>query len=295
MEALSLLPLGSLLGSTKNCRSVSDGFCGFRSFKLYMPALVGRPSLRSYDACMVYWVQGASLRNCRQKHGETSYSPKRVFLFSRNSQVRFWGLILWYLWIGRAKNPGPGPPCHLAVEVKNAGGWLTHGDLALNASLDFLAITEHRLIPARVRSEWARLRGKGVASNWAPASQDSSHVGDAGVGVVSLKGAPLSLPTSATVQFKRFFDCGRAVRCMLPLGAGHFMRLVVLYGYQGADADPEQLALTDQLFDATLGELSVVAWEQPCMLVGDFNVEPTRIPCLAKGISAGLCVDLEVS
>ena len=26
-------------------------------------------------------------------------------------------------------------------------------------------------------------------------------------------------------------------------------------------------------------------------LVGDFNVEPTKIPCLAKGISAGLWVD----
>ena len=35
---------------------------------------------------------------------------------------------------------------------------------------------------------------------------------------------------------------------MLPLGAGR------------ADADPEQLALTDHLFDAALGELSVVAW-----------------------------------
>ena len=27
------------------------------------------------------------------------------------------------------------------------------------------------------------------------------------------------------------------------------MHLVVLYGYQGADRDPEQLALTDQLLD----------------------------------------------
>ena len=60
-------------------------------------------------------------------------------------------------------------------------------------------------------------------------------------------------------------------------------------------ADPEQLALTDHLFDAALGELSVVARGQPCMLVGDFNVEPTKIPCLAKGIPAGLWVDLEVS
>ena len=29
------------------------------------------------------------------------------------------------------------------------------------------------------------------------------------------------------------------------------------------------------------------------MLVGDFNVEPTKIPCLAKGISVGLWVELE--
>ena len=68
------------------------------------------------------------------------------------------------------------------------------------------------------------------------------------------------------------------------------MHLVVLYGYQGAGADPEQLALTDHLFDAALGELSVVARRQPCVLVGDFNVEPTKILCLAKGSSAGLWV-----
>ena len=41
--------------------------------------------------------------------------------------------------------------------------------------------------------------------------------------------------------------------------------------------------------------MSVVARGQPCMLVGDFNVEPTEIPCLAKGISAGLWVDLDVA
>ena len=106
-----------------------------------------------------------------------------------------------------------------------------------------------------------------------------------------MRGAPVVLPTFATAHFQRFFDCGRAVRCLLPVGAGRFMHLVVLYAYQGADTDAEQLALTEQLFDAALGELGVVARWQPCMLVGDFNVEPTKIPCLAKGISAGLWVD----
>ena len=64
------------------------------------------------------------------------------------------------------------------------------------------------------------------------------------------------------LSFGVFFDCGRAVRCVLPLGGGRVMHLVVLYGYQGADRDPEQLALTDQLLDAALGELGVVAREQ---------------------------------
>ena len=207
---------------------------------------------------------------------------KKFFCLVEILKRGFGAWFFWYLWIGRAKNPGPGSSHHLSVEVFNVGGWLTHGDLALDAGLDFLAVTKHRLISARVRSEWARLRAKGVASFWAPASQDASHVGYAGVGVVSLRGASLTLPTCASAHFKAFFDCGRVVRCTLPLGAGRFMHLVVLYGYQGADSDPEQLALTDQLFDAALAESSVVARGQPCMLVGDFNVEPTKIPCLAK-------------
>ena len=69
----------------------------------------------------------------------------------------------------------------------------------------------------------------------------------------------------------------------------------MLYGYQGADREAEKLALTDQLLDAAFGELGVVGLEQPCLVVGDFNVEPTKIPCLAKGISAGLWVDLEAA
>ena len=167
------------------------------------------------------------------------------------------------------------------------------GILALETSVDFLAVVEHRLVPARVRGDCARLRARGASSIWSPASQESSPVGHGGVGVISLRGAPLSLPTSVTAQFRRFFDCGRALRCLLPVASGRFLHLVVLYGYQGADGDAEQLSLTDQLFDAALGELRVVAMDQPCLIVGDFNVEPTKIPCLSKGIFAGLWVDLE--
>ena len=241
-----------------------------------------------------FWTKEALRRNCRQKQRETSFSPLWVLLFSRNSWERFWGLILWHFWVERARHPGP-PflPRHVGLEFLDVGGWLTQGDLALGSGIDFLAVAEHRLIPTKVRSEWSRLRRKGFSSVWATASQGSSHVGNAGVGFVSMRGAPPALPTFATAQFKSFFDCGRAVRCLLPLGAGRFMHLFVLYVYQGADTDAEQLALTEQSFDAALGELNVLAREQPCLLVGDFNVEPTQIPCLAKGISAELWVDFE--
>ena len=134
----------------------------------------------------------------------------------------------------------------------------------------------------------SRLRRNSLSSIWALACQETSHVGNAGVGVVSLKGAPFSLPTFATAQLQRFLDCGRAGRCLLPLGRGRFLNLVVLYGYQGSDTDAKQLALTEQLFDAALAELAVVARGSPCLLAGDFNVEPTKILCLSKGISAGL-------
>ena len=58
----------------------------------------------------------------------------------------------------RARHPGPPfQPQHFSLEFHNVGGWLTHGDLALGAGVDFLAVAEHRLIPARVRGEWSRL------------------------------------------------------------------------------------------------------------------------------------------
>ena len=81
----------------------------------------------------------------------------------------FWGIILWHFWIGRARNPGPAPFSQEGVEVFHVGGWLTHGDLALDVKVVFLAVVEHRLIPARVRSEWARLGKRKLASIWAPA------------------------------------------------------------------------------------------------------------------------------
>ena len=105
-------------------------------------------------------------------------------------------------WDWSAKLPGPTSLLHhVGIEVLNVRGWLTHGDFALEVGVDFLAIFEHRLMPAWVRSEWARLRVKGLASIWAPACQ----IPPTGFGVISINGAPLALPTFATAQFRVFF------------------------------------------------------------------------------------------
>ena len=102
------------------------------------------------------------------------------FLANRKSLCWFGGVVCWHLWIGGARYPRQ-TISGLAVEVFNVGGWLPRGDCALDVDVDFLAVVEHRLIPARVRSEYATLRTKDISSAWAPASQKSSHVGNAGV------------------------------------------------------------------------------------------------------------------
>ena len=98
---------GECLAAHKLPVSFFGMYVGLMIWEPYMQASAGQPSLQGYDACIVYWTEGALRRICRQKYGKTSFSPLWVFLFSRNSRERFWGLILWCFWIGRARHPGP--------------------------------------------------------------------------------------------------------------------------------------------------------------------------------------------
>ena len=107
--------------------------------------------------------------------------------------------------------------------------------------------------------------------------------------MVSLRGAPISMPSVATVGFSEFFQLGRVLRCHLPVAGGRVVHLVVVFGFQGASR------LTEKLLDAVLCELAVVASGQPCLIVGDLNIEPERIPCLLKGLMAGDWFDLQSS
>ena len=117
----------------------------------------------------------------------------------------------------------------VGLEALNVGGWLTHGNFALETSADFLAVSEHRLIPAG---------GRGFTLSGPPGG---SHVGHAGIGIVSLRGAIVAMPTFAIAAFRKYFDLRRLVRGVLPFGNGRLMHLVVAYGFQGADDDAQKL------------------------------------------------------
>ena len=166
----------------------------------------------------------------------------------------------------------------------------THRQNHHHSCAQFLAVAEHRLIPSRARSFGHQLRRAGHHSIWAPACQDKIAGGHAGVGVISLGGAPLSLPSFVTPQFQELFRSGRILRTTLPTSQGGVVHLFVVYGYQGAEEDPDKLQLTDRLLQAVLAEAQVVCIGQPIL-----NADPAVIPCLAKGISAGRYVDLALA
>ena len=262
-------------------RGEKQFLCHFYGICYLQIALVtyGGPTPGNYYMHDVVSPNGAFWESSWQKQYKTRYSPlvgfllPYTFLISKRSLRLFWGLLVWMLSIGRARHPGPGTssyPPGFSIEFLNVGGWLSRGDLALESSAHFLAIAEHRLVPARARAVTTQLRQARRSSVWAPSCQDVTPGGHAGVGVISLHGAPLSLPTLLDSSFQEFFRIGRAMRVVLPLGNGGIVHLFVVYGYQGADNDPEKLQLTEHLFAAVLAEARLCCAGQPVVLAGDF-------------------------
>ena len=170
------------------------------------------PSYR--DAYSVDTLGGHYGEKRWQTHCKTTYPTLvgRFFLVSKRSTFFFGRVIVCMFHIGSARHPGPCqlffPPGQLSIEFVNVGGWLTYGDLALDSCAKFLAVAEHRSIPSRARSVCHQLRRAGHHSVWSFACQDQVAGGHAGVGVVSLGGAPLSLPSFVTTQYKGVFQVG---------------------------------------------------------------------------------------
>ena len=166
------------------------------------------------------------LRDCKTK---ISPMVRRVFLVNKRT--------IFFFGVGDLDAPYREAflPNQLSVKFVNVGGWLTYGELALDSCAQFLAVAEHRLIPSGARSITHLLCQAGHQSVWSLACQDQVAGGHAGVGVVCRGGAPLSLPSFITPQFRELFRLGRAVRTTLPTGKGGVIHLFFffVYGYQG--------------------------------------------------------------
>ena len=77
------------------------------------------------------------------------------------------------------------------------------------------------------------------------------------------------------------------LRTVIPVGMGRLVHVVV-YGFQGADCDPEKLTRTDQLFQAVLCEIRVVDEGHPHLVQGAFNIEPLQNPLFGERDFGGL-------
>ena len=74
-----------------------------------------------------------------------------------------------------------------------------------------------------------------------------------------------------------------------------FYLLARVDGFQGAHLEPENIALTDSIFQAVLCEAKVLGSSQPILIAGNFRASPCQIPCFAKLISQGEGVELEAA
>ena len=85
-----------------------------------LPSLQGNYTYLALNLCRApWWYYG-------QKHSKTFFTPFGFFLVSHNPLMRFWGKMLWHLWIGRARHPEPGLN-NLGIELLVCGGGLSVG------------------------------------------------------------------------------------------------------------------------------------------------------------------------
>ena len=77
----------------------------------------------------------------------------------------------------------------------------------------------------------------------------------------------MSLPSCSTSEFQAYFDTGQAIWCVVPVSSGRILHLFVVYGYHGADLDPDQLVQTDHLMNAVLFEVAVVTSASQSLLL----------------------------
>ena len=138
------------------------------------------------------------------------------------------------------------------------------------------------------------LRQAGISSVLAPSCQDATPGGHAGVGVVSLHGAPSHFPELLLLRSKSFF--GWAEPCGLYFHWATKVSHTSLFFFMDAKGRKANLrnerVQTNILLPCLLKPrcavlVSLLFW------LGGFNADPLVSPSSAKGISEGAWIDVE--
>ena len=170
-KSIFLFPFYLFFG--RKLYSFSKGMVSYFCLLLGMLVAKWKPTPCYRDAFSVDYPSGLVGGKAWQKHYKTTFSPfyGRFFLVTKRTFFFFfWGGRLLYRCsiLG-----GPGilglalgffTPSQLSIEFVIVGGWLTHGDVALDSCAQFLAVGEHRLVPSGTRSVCHQLRKAGHLS-----------------------------------------------------------------------------------------------------------------------------------
>ena len=208
------------------------------------------------------------------------------------------------LCVGRVRHPGPTKKPyakgvlarHVGIEVLNVGGWLTRGDSAMETDSGFLLVAATGLIPARSRNEGAKLRTKKTASIWCLACQAASHVGAAGVVLVSPKGALVSMPLLLLLNLNGIGQWAESCMGSCPhVLAGLPISLGCMGFKEVTRTRRKNLLSLSYFFQTVLCEAQGQAMASPSLLRWIFNVLPLKIPSLVLCVEQKGWVDLELA
>ena len=87
-------------------------------------------------------------------------------------------------------------------------------------------------------------------------------------------------------------DTGRWIEAKIPIkGNAKFLTIASFYGISGASSDSRKHALNESIVSQAI-ERVINAGTDPCILAGDFNVEPETSAAIATVVDEGLLIDV---
>ena len=183
--------------------------------------------------------------------------------------------------VGEASHPGPFG--RLRIESINVTSIVSHYETLVCRSADVTLVQEHSL-KADQRTDFrdfALTHGRKTSlSGLDPTRKRPTG----GVGIIST--INFVKPPIRSALLLEAVETGRVDFSAIKVCQGHYLPIFNIYGYTGGHTNRIAAARTDALLAAALDELRFLP-ECPCLVLGDFNAEPSDLPTLRKVTGLG--------